>query len=463
MVSKVSFSSRARYRRLAKRAARPKRSSPRSPVGASRRSLGAMQKRAQRYARPYGTEPGPTGSSHEQEMQFRHLGEAVRDLMKAIEQGKGDLELRQLMARVRRENGYGTEMPATIFSEWPPEPEFGEVAASDAESERREAHVAKLHHCAESRVSRACAEVDHRPVPLGLVELEQIERDNDSAASVTGSSEDSLSDEYEKQPAQSLLPPASGCTWLAHMIPEPMISMPTTEGVDSVDSDSCDAASTSEREISAAHYPEHAATARLDDDFEFQQRLARWREGLPNFERQRPAQLPSACERSDEDSEYEYLYSRDEAAERLGSDEGGPALGASFRCRLSSPRLSSPRPPSSGSQSLPCATASPHPLHNAISPFSFAHRALSLSAHPTLLLPACLPFPLWPRRPPPLFPLSLFVISISMYRAETKVHGNFLRPCPMQRRAAGATRTRTIRRCGRDSVRVTSARRAGMQ
>ena len=102
-----------------------------------------------------------------------------------------------------------------------------------------------------------------------------------------------------------------------------------------ISSESSDAARSSELKETAARYPELAAEDRLKTDYEFQQKLMRWRMGLPNFERQRPAQSTPVGDEADADSGYEYMYSRDEAAEGLGPEEGdecsAAALDASFR------------------------------------------------------------------------------------------------------------------------------------
>ena len=240
-------------------------------------------------------------------------------MMKALERGDRDSELQQLMAQVRRDNGYAD----ILCSEWPPDPDFRE----GADAEPAQTNTARLDALA-GRIA------DQGAVPLALLELEQIGADMDSAASITGSAEDSLSNDYEKQHALPPPPSAAGCTRLLRTIPEPLASEPMVE--DSViSSESSDAARSSELKETAARYPEQAAEDRLKTDYEFQQKLSRWRAGLPNFERQRPAQSTPAGDEADADSGYEYMYSRDEAAEGLGPEEGdegsAAALDASFR------------------------------------------------------------------------------------------------------------------------------------
>ena len=325
MSSVAPFSRRARDRRLAKHAA--KRSRPGRFASAAARRQGAeasARPAAWRAAQPRHGGPdmadaSPEGMRQGQARPQRAVGEAVRELMKAVERGCGDAELQRLMARVRHDHGYGKQGPHASLTGWPPDPDLGE-SAPDVESWN----------------------TNQSATPRGLLELRHSAADIDSDADSSISTEDSLSDEQLSPPAPLPLRLISGSTRIPHAFPAPLTAGPTAAS-SAEESSSDDAKSSSEtssaeeRGRQTLRYPEYEVEERLATDPEFQRRLMRWREGLPNWERtRRPAcSTAAADDEHDSDSKYEYVGSRDEAAEPLDGVEAAEncdALGPSFRC-----------------------------------------------------------------------------------------------------------------------------------
>eukprot|EP00277_Geminigera_cryophila_P009698 CAMPEP_0179407750 /NCGR_PEP_ID=MMETSP0799-20121207/1693_1 /TAXON_ID=46947 /ORGANISM="Geminigera cryophila, Strain CCMP2564" /LENGTH=546 /DNA_ID=CAMNT_0021179099 /DNA_START=277 /DNA_END=1914 /DNA_ORIENTATION=- len=350
--------------RLAKHAARPRKSSKTGAAHQKPARPGALPGRVEKNRTVKGPLQGvkivPFAQTPPTLAATAVVGHEARDVTKALAGGCSDAELQALLDQVRTHHRYEKEDHVGQFDEWPPEPEFGEEDSAAKLVRLERSSLQQLAMLAErkppssaGRVAGATEDGDVAEGKLGsllprgssVLEGEDTETDSEEDA-VSGYTQDSESDEILTQPAgPAKAAPIPGCTRLEHVIPRPLVSGCNEES--SIPESESSEAPSSEQHRAARRkwqYPEYSIANQLATDTVFQDKLSRWRLGLPNYERPPPiapshAEVPIAHGDDEEDDKYDYLYSHDDAAEPLDSADGD-TLDPFFREGLLAPRRS---------------------------------------------------------------------------------------------------------------------------
>eukprot|EP00802_Teleaulax_amphioxeia_P007036 Tamp_07042.p1 GENE.Tamp_07042~~Tamp_07042.p1 ORF type:complete len:394 (+),score=75.45 Tamp_07042:501-1682(+) len=264
--------------------------------------------------------------------------------MKALDGGCSDAQLQALLTKVHENGGYSDEEWDGQYREWPPEPEFAQDSETGQPLEEH-SQVQRLAALAQQTAAAGLGddadmeEGDNLAgqVPRGFLELQLDAVDSEDTLSTY--TEDSKSDDdYVTPPTPPMQDkPIPGCTMLVHSSPDPAKRVPEEEGgVQESESSSEVNSSEQERRVRRQqHHVEYTADGLLAADAQFQEKMRRWRAGLPNFERPAPTTSPSFD--SEQDDRYDFVGSHDEAAEPFSSTEG-TALGQCFRDGLLAPR-----------------------------------------------------------------------------------------------------------------------------
>ena len=344
-----------RQRRLAKHAARPRKSSKTGAAHQKPARPGALPGRVEKNRIVKGPLQGvkivPFAQTSPTLAATAVVGHEARDVTKALASGCSDAELQALLDQVRTHHRYEKEDHIGQFDEWPPEPEFGEEDSAAKLVRLERSSLEQLAMLAErkppssaGRGAGATEDGDEAEEKLGsllprgssVLEGEDTETAEEEDA-VSGYTQDSESDEILTQPAgPAKAAPIPGCTRVERVIPLPLVSGCNEES-SIPDSESSEAPSSEQHRAARRkwQYPEYSIANQLATDTVFQDKLSRWRLGLPNYERPPPiarshAEVPIAHGDDEEDDKYDYLYSHDDAAEPLDSVDG-ETLDPSFR------------------------------------------------------------------------------------------------------------------------------------
>ena len=257
----------------------------------------------------------------------------VRDVMKALQSGCADEELRTMLKRVRQDGDYSQEDWVGQFQDWPPEPDFEDAA--DCENSAHEAWAGlehllatKLNAAAHTNADVGMDETDRSRVAGGLMH----EHASDSQEGTSSDTEDSESDEYlaPPPPVPQAAADSSRPSRLYHEFPEPLKSEAKEES-STQDSESSDEMRSSEafhqrpsprtqvrsREYSCALKSRlESAEDKLSADAHFQESMRRWRAGLPNLDSTK-AKLVATVDSHASHSGYYKYQTHDPAAEPL--------------------------------------------------------------------------------------------------------------------------------------------------
>jgi hypothetical protein len=338
---------RGRQRRLARAALRSKYGTQKTPRPPARNRaavpLGAAEPLGERSReqprRVVGRRAGGKRASAERDSPL-HANLSTPwacDVMKALDGGCSDAQLQALLTKVHENGGYSDEEWDGQYREWPPEPEFAQDSETGQPLEEH-SQVQRLAALAQQTAAAGLGddadmeEGDNLAgqVPRGFLELQLDAVDSEDTLSTY--TEDSKSDDdYVTPPTPPMQDkPIPGCTMLVHSSPDPAKRVPEEEGgVQESESSSEVNSSEQERRVRRQqHHVEYTADGLLAADAQFQEKMRRWRAGLPNFERPAPTTSPSFD--SEQDDRYDFVGSHDEAAEPFSSAEG-TALGQCFR------------------------------------------------------------------------------------------------------------------------------------
>lgn len=300
----------ARQRRLAKEAARKKYGAKTAMTGVGKRRAARKRavpphvaaQRAKQVTQAGKREPVPQAGKREMCASTSWLRHQPRDLTKALESGCSDAELRVILQQVRHDGGYGTHAWTGPFKhEWPPEPDFAEADHSQSHAAPKKG--ACLHEEEDAASGNAAL--------IGLLDMQGSDEEEGSSTYT----EDSLSDDMLPPPAARVedrrIP---GCTRLYHTYPEPLKSVPLEESTmhECESSDQTHSSETAAEEAGGAHrrteYGEYSIEDILAADAGFQDKLNRWRMGLPNFERPDPVLSQTPHTDHELDDKFEYVY-----------------------------------------------------------------------------------------------------------------------------------------------------------
>ncbi len=343
---------RGRQRRLARAALRSKYGTQKIPRSSARNraavSLGAAEplgERSRQQPRRVGRRAGGKRASSERDSPLHANLSApwACDVMKALDGGCSDSQLQALLTKVYENGCYSDEEWDGQYREWPPEPEFAQDSET-GQPQPLDEHslVQRLASLAQQTAAAGLgedADTEGRgdiagQVPTGFLELQRLDAGH-SEDTLSTYTEDSKSDDDCVTPPTPPMTdkPIPGCTKRFHSSPDPAKRVPAEEGgvQDSESSSEFNSSEQERRVRRQQHHVEFSADGLLAADARFQEQLQRWRAGLPNFERPTPTTSPPSD--SEQDDRYDFIGSRDEAAEPFSSAEG-TSLGQPFRSHL---------------------------------------------------------------------------------------------------------------------------------